>query len=360
MGDDKGDGSSLSSLNELFDSGFNTLLEIEKSSESANNSSYQDKVRAATTQLESATRLVNEIGLFSDNEEIDEVSTCHLKFLLLPALLGSLAQKRTTVDRSEVLQLSEVYFRDFLTRCRQYGITSYELPEAKEDDSPDDKANSGPKKSETDSLLDACRKRKEKIARFTQQKAMEERQRQLKDLIANPTADDELQREYYTVLLKWWVNNSIEELRSIEEEKPILQYMADMKAQGKPTHDPSKQQQQKKPLRPIIITRNELQKKVYGVGYPGIPSMTVDEFYAKRYPEHAAGQSGGGGAAVKPWSLQDWAADPEEAARELEEEEAQKEALVEADDRGALEYKRAMDDWKDENRKGSGNRKNMG
>ncbi|KAL3213279.1 hypothetical protein MRX96_035517 [Rhipicephalus microplus] len=205
-------------------------------------------------------------------------------------------------------------------------------------------------------LSDFYVKRKEKIARFTEQKAMEERQQQLKDLISNSSADDEAVREYYTILLKYWVNNAIEELHSIEEEKPILQYMAKMKAQGRPTHEASTQQQPKKPLRPIIITRNKIQKQVYGVGYPSIPSMTVDEFYAQRYPKQESSSS----EAVKPWSLQDIAADPEKASRELEEEEAQKEQLTEADDQGALDYKRAMDDWKDENRRGSGNRKNMG
>uniref|UniRef100_A0A224YRH5 Immunoglobulin cd79a binding protein 1 n=1 Tax=Rhipicephalus zambeziensis TaxID=60191 RepID=A0A224YRH5_9ACAR len=359
MGDDKSSGSDLSSLNELFDSGFNLYLEIDKSTESANEKTYQDKVLEATTRFENATHLVNEIGIFSENEELDEVATRHLKFLLLPAFLGSLTQKRVAADRSEILRLSEVYYRDFLRRCRNYGVTSYELPEAKDDDSPEEKPAASPKKSETESLLDACRKRKEKIARFTEQKAMEERQRQLKDLISNATVDDEVVREYYTVLLKYWVNNAIEELRSIEEEKPILQYMAKMKAQGRPTHEASTQQQPKKPLRPIIITRNELQKQVYGTGYPSIPSMTVDEFYAKRYPKPSE-QESSSAEAVKPWSLQDWAADPEKASRELEEEEAQKEQLTEADDQAALDYKRAMDDWKDENRRGSGNRKNMG
>ncbi|EEC11014.1 conserved hypothetical protein [Ixodes scapularis] len=104
-------------------------------------------------------------------------------------------------------------------------------------------------------------------------------------------------REYYLVLLRYWVNNAIEELRSIEEEKPILQYMAQMKAEGAQSRR-APVPQKSQPLRPIIITKNELQKQVYGVGYPSIPSMTVDEFYAKRYPEHA--QQEGAGNAVKP------------------------------------------------------------
>ncbi|KAG0428836.1 hypothetical protein HPB47_024206, partial [Ixodes persulcatus] len=187
-------------------------------------------------------------------------------------------------------------------------------------------------------------RRQEKIQRFEQQKAMEERQTQLRELLESPNVDDELVREYYLVLLRYWVNNAIEELRSIEEEKPILQYMAQMKAEGAQSRR-APVPQRSQPLRPIIITKNELQKQVYGVGYPSIPSMTVDEFYAKRYPEHARQE--GAGNAIKPWSLQDWAADPDKASRELEEEDAQKEKLLEEDDKDALTYLRSMDDWKD-------------
>lgn len=50
---------------------------------------------------------------------------------------------------------------------------------------------------------------------------------------------------------------------------------------------------------------------------------------------------------MRSWSLQDWAADPEKASRELEEEDAQKEKLLEEDDKDALAYLRSMDDWKD-------------
>ncbi|KAL1485387.1 hypothetical protein MTO96_047326, partial [Rhipicephalus appendiculatus] len=170
-------------------------------------------------------------------------------FLLLPAFLGSSNAEESCGGLSEILRLSEVYYRDFLRRCRNYGVTSFELPEAKDDDSPEEKPAASPKKSETESLLDACR------------------------------------GEYYTVLLKYWVNNAIEELRSIEEEKPILQYMAKMKAQGRPTHEASTQQQPKKPLRPIIITRNELQKQVYGAGYPSIPQHDGRRVLRKALPQ---------------------------------------------------------------------------
>jgi len=34
--------------------------------------------------------------------------------------------------------------------------------------------------------------------------------------------------------------------------------------------------------RPFIITKNDMQKAVFGLGYPGIPTVTVDEFYNQR------------------------------------------------------------------------------
>ncbi|XP_064472063.1 immunoglobulin-binding protein 1-like [Ornithodoros turicata] len=339
MADDRGDHNKLDSLGELFEKGFDAIAEIESSNESANGKTFQSLVESAIKNFEGATHLVNQMCLFSDNEEIEEVTTADLKYLLLPAFLGYATAKTVGRDRAEVIQVAEVYFRDFLTRCRQYGVTELENGDKREN----------PGEGELQQLLCAARQRQQKIQRYQQQKEMLERQKQLKELIKQSRVDAEVVREYYMVLLRYWVNIAIEELRSIEEEKPILEHMTKMK--GKP-RAPSTSQ---KPLRPIIITRDKVQKAVYGAGYPSLPTVTVDEFYAKRYPEHAEQDD-----TPKPWSMQDWSADPEKARREQEEEDAQREALVEADDSEALAYLRSKDDWKDENRRGDGNRKNMG
>merc|ERR1719373_990729 len=45
--------------------------------------------------------------------------------------------------------------------------------------------------------------------------------------------------------------------------------------------DPQEAAKNKKlppPRKPIIITKDALQKKVFGKGYPSVPSMTVEEF----------------------------------------------------------------------------------
>ena len=40
-----------------------------------------------------------------------------------------------------------------------------------------------------------------------------------------------------------------------------------------------------RPFKPIIITKDKLQKEVYGLGYPSIPVLSVEEFYDQRVKE---------------------------------------------------------------------------
>lgn len=61
--------------------------------------------------LEDATRLVSAVGLFSDNETIDEVTTRNLKYMLLPYFLGQLSQKLCNDNRQEVVEVANVYFK---------------------------------------------------------------------------------------------------------------------------------------------------------------------------------------------------------------------------------------------------------
>ena len=58
--------------------------------------------------------------------------------------------------------------------------------------------------------------------------------------------------------------------------------------------------------------------------------------------------------------MQDNAINPEEAARREEARIAEEERKEEEDDEEELERKRGFDEWKDDHRRGEGNRKNMG
>lgn len=101
----------------------------------------------------------------------------------------------------------------------------------------------------------------------------------------NPNIDDEIKREYFVTLIKLHAVQIVDELNMLNSEKIILE---NMKKTG-PTHtlasESQKNQKHRPPapkLEPIIITRDEVQKKVFGAGYPSLPVMTVQEFYEQR------------------------------------------------------------------------------
>lgn len=76
------------SLGQLFDRGLNIHGEVLESHDDTNSLQFQDKVKKGILILEDATRLVSLLDVFSRNENFSELPTEHLKFFLLPVLLG--------------------------------------------------------------------------------------------------------------------------------------------------------------------------------------------------------------------------------------------------------------------------------
>ena len=74
---------------------------------------------------------MSSLGLFSKNENVEEVATNDLKFFLLPVLLGDLNLKLNSEDRMSILNVAEVYFKDFLQRCKEYAVTE-DIPDFNE------------------------------------------------------------------------------------------------------------------------------------------------------------------------------------------------------------------------------------
>ncbi|KAJ8880368.1 hypothetical protein PR048_016837 [Dryococelus australis] len=236
----------------------------------------QVRIRKTMALLEDTTRLVSLVGMFSRNETVEDVATENIKLFLLPALLGTLSLKMCVEDRLEVVNTAEVYFRDFLQRCNDYGITNLRIPEKK--GGPEDTPQPQPQ-----SLLAMVDTRNTKIKRYTEKKQLEEQLKILKNSDSFAT-DDDIKRNYFLALVKSFAVDAIDELDSIEKEKPLVEYMSNLKKEGRSEHERPRKYPHK-PLRPIIITRDEVQKKVFGSGYPSIPTMTLEEFYEKRVQE---------------------------------------------------------------------------
>lgn len=221
--------------------------------------------------LEDATKLVSLAGLFSKNETADEIATNDLQYLLLPSLLGSLTLKLTSGERKEIVNVAEVYFKDFLKRCNEYELSDYDFKDGKSEDKKE-------AKSEMEKLTSMVNTRANKIQRFREQKELKGKLVELKKNVDNEHVDEEIKRNYFLTMIKLAIYEAVDELNCIEMEKPILEHMATMKKEDKPK--PKRVPSQ--PLKPIIITKDEVQKAVYGAGYPSLPTMTVQEFYDKR------------------------------------------------------------------------------
>ena len=91
--------------------------------------------------FEDATRLVSLADIFSSNESFEEVPTENIKYLLLPALLGTLATKLCNADdRMHIVEIAEIYFVDFLKRLKAYGLIDIEIPDINQDDKKEESA----------------------------------------------------------------------------------------------------------------------------------------------------------------------------------------------------------------------------
>lgn len=114
-------------LDTIFHQGLELYNKVTNSQEPTNSPETQRDVRKAIELFEQATRLVSLADVFSSNEELEELATNDIQYLLLPALLGLLTAKITTRDRKEVLDVAEVYYKDFLRRTNQYKLSNYKV-----------------------------------------------------------------------------------------------------------------------------------------------------------------------------------------------------------------------------------------
>ena len=334
-------------LSGLFDRGFNLHQDIMDSNKDFRSTEFQDDVKKAILMLEDATRLVSLLDVFSRNEKISEVQTEHLKYFLLPVLLGDLQAKvfDEHAEREDTIRIIEVYYKDYLTRCNDYEICQVRLP--KEDEgSPPPKPGARPDLPKMNGERDA------KIARFKEQKELEHRLRDLKEVLKKPSVDEDLVREFHLKTLKRFVNLCLDELLSFQTEKPLIAHMKLVRAGL--AKDPKDEPQKKRPLNPIIITKDQFQKEVFGMGYKNVPILSIEEFYEGRVRD---GWFPAPGEAKKAQnSLQDRS---EQDQKELEDaEEREKDDKEDRDDEEALERARAMDEYKDDHRRGEANRHN--
>ncbi|KAJ8266479.1 hypothetical protein GJAV_G00130880 [Gymnothorax javanicus] len=337
--------SELPKLSDLLDRGWKIFDDVDNTNEPTGSSQIQVKVKRGIMQLEEATRMVAQLDLFSRNEELEEIATADLKYLMLPALLGALTMKQVnTAKRLEHVQTARVYFLDFMKRCKDYNIMKFTLPKVSSNSAETlEEGENGPTPSIVPpDLITMATERQAKIERYKQKKETEAKLTEIRAVVESGMAEDEMVRDFYLLNVRKWIAIALEEIESIDQEIEILKRMDAFK-QNPPK--PS-QSRQRPPMKPFILTKDAVQARVFGAGYPSLPTMTVDDWYDQHRRHGALPDQG----------------IPRSAA-EINNEEREKEAQerqIENDDEEALQKARDWDNWKDTHRRGYGNRKNMG
>ncbi|XP_050166711.1 immunoglobulin-binding protein 1 isoform X1 [Myiozetetes cayanensis] len=333
-------------LAELLAAGRRLWEELEAGAEPSSGApAVQDKVRQGLDALQRAAAMVAQLELFSENEELDEVSSADLKFLLLPALLGALTLKQVDLSRRQQhLESARDHFLRFLKLCRSYGLGSFQLPPTAPGEEGAGSPPGNPPGAQP-SLVAMAMSRNAKIERYKQKKELENKLASMRSFVESGTADDDQIREFYILQIQKWISISLEELESIDQEMVILKSRDVARQAPAAPRGPSRPV--RVPVRPFILTRDAAQARVFGAGYPGLPTMTVDDWYEQRRRQGiVSGQSV-----------------PQRAPAGVSDEELQKqqqEKKEEEDDEEALQKARSWDDWKDTHPRGYGNRQNMG
>ena len=244
--------------------------------------SSQEVVKETIHRFERSTQLINALQLFSSNERADDVQTSHLKYFLTPAFLGFLTSRLTGGDRLEIVTLSSVYFRDFLKRLYEYQLSSSPPPEEERSET-DDKQDANTLTSPP-SLEEMAVERGEKIRKFNENQKLDQDLDKMAYVLKDDKEDqldDELVRNYWLTLIRRWVNIALDEIKSLRLEKQMLHMFA-----GKSLQDlRQKHKTSAARFKPFIITKNELQKQVYGLGYPSRPTVTIEEFVNTKIEE---------------------------------------------------------------------------
>ncbi|KAK7477218.1 hypothetical protein BaRGS_00031529 [Batillaria attramentaria] len=282
-----------STLSSLFKEIWDAYLYMEHQEDPTGSDKVQGEVRKILAKAEQAIYMVNQLQLFSDNEEIDEVASNEIKYMLLPALLAYFHNLNTHASRLETVQKAKTHYRDFLRMCKSYKVSAIHIPvdaDDHDDDEEEEPHDSKPaNKPGAMDLQATAVQRQSKIERFRQSKVYESRLKELSEAVEKDSVDEEVKREFYLTQVKRWINTALDELESLDSEVQILKHMAQMKKQGAKSHSSGQasgegqaQKPKTKPFRPFILTKDLVQKQVFGLGYPSIPTMSIEEFYQQK------------------------------------------------------------------------------
>ncbi|EDV20317.1 uncharacterized protein TRIADDRAFT_32305 [Trichoplax adhaerens] len=340
-------------LVEIYTNATRLHQEIETTGLSSSSSEYQQMVADCINDLHKVAGVINQLGLFSRNEVIDDVTTVQLGYFIVNALLADLNLKLQNSNlphhRLQAIHNAKTHIDGYLQLCRDYNLyEGNDMQDSNKDDPlpSDDQLNS--KQLAMAQYNKDTKTRQAKIERYQQLQEQEKKMKIIEKLMQQDKypLDEETIRQHRILQIQSWINKSLDQLDSIQSEMKILQHMIKMKKDGK---DPITENLDKKrpiPNKPIVITREMIKNKVFGAGYPSLPTMSPEEYLEKEIRE---------GKVVLEYDKSLQTKKSNKSGNDEEEEDNE-----DSDDEEALQKARKWDDWKDNHKRGWGNRMNKG
>jgi hypothetical protein len=355
MGDAQSEESIFSlDLSELFSRTQASFWALQQDERSTSEESFQHDVTVAVKSLLECRRKIKSQCIFSSNEQVDDINTEDLNYILTEYFLGMLQLKVVTDDRSQrpdVLKAGGNWLTMFRSNCEDFEILSTE-----EHDSACRKEEGG---------MDPGARRMWKIGLAKQEQDLQD-QLEINIELQKTTAgagrqvDEDVKREHAMLLLKKAVLSSQSEQTMIGQELEMLQMMASM---GRLNDGPVDKRMvrpgqagdgsgasgagERKPMNvthvgaDMTIRREEIKAQVFQPGW-NQPTMSLAEFADNEVKE-----------AMEREERNKNAKGPDKKYAQLEEEGLEDdEELVDK----ATIRDRNWNDWCDDNPKGIGNK----
>lgn len=358
-------------LSDLFDLGWKCQRELNASTLCEQSSEYLNKRKKCIEILKKCEFMLDELHLYSDNEDIDEVSTSELRYFLNFALLGWLYNKVNS-NKSDIrlaaLLEAKSYYLKYLALTKNYELHNFTVEKMDKNNNDNDNTaalekvvlNVDRQKAFDANLTNMAYDRSEKIKRYKEQKEFEKQMEKMSGMLDSANrahVDDEAKRNYFIMTLKYWINNALNDYKCIDDEINILKSVEQRKADNPEQVNRmyasigganSAEGPQQPPKKPFIITKDSLQAKVFGMGYPSLPVYSIEEFYDQKVEDGCmppALEPGKGGVQVGGGVTDS----------QKEDDKAKKEELEDAHDEEELYKQRSWDEFKDDNKRGAGN-----
>lgn len=339
-------------LSELYTNALKSMKEAETK---PRGDERQNAYLTAKKLFDECLNLIDRISLYSQNESVDDIATTDLKFLLVPAYLSKIMiSLECGPKRLETFQRAKDYSLKFFQLIFAYGLGDERVRLCMEQ-----KEQTLLSSKPSPSLQDAMRTRNEKIERYKQQRLLNETISELEHRIANEiNVDDEVVREYYMKLIRRWIEDTLESFNNEISMGLMFETRASDITGGEHRKPQPPARNESRPIGNITIVKNELQKQVFGIGYPSRPTVTVDEFINQKI--ESGDLAFNSQKEIYSNSLQRYAEEPNLRRDQDEQDTIEREKKEEIEDANELERQRRWDEFKDDNPRGSGNRHNMG